>query len=262
MREASKRRMATDTDSYAFLVYNLFIANEGTTAATKNMAFAKGRTCMMAEVDSLKETIEKMIRFTEDKFEASTVSLKAGIFDLEHDSSLSAEEIRTSAQVYYDELDNISRQKIQSRNKLVICIYSICEAILANICDYYKIPIEHEKATRSKSDYYLTDYLFSIGVDYKTPGSDSYIVYHAIREFRNKLTHSGLKSKDPKKIFDGLVKTGINHITLRAGEIEIEHAECLHQILNICCGMLKTADEIAQRKKMATKLPTAQTKAK
>lgn len=42
----------------------------------------------MVELDSLKETLENMVYFTETRFNDTINSLKANIFDIEHDDSI------------------------------------------------------------------------------------------------------------------------------------------------------------------------------
>ena len=59
------------------------------------MAVAKGRSCAMVELDSLKETLENMVDFTETRFNDTINSLKANIFDIEHDDSIDNEESKS-----------------------------------------------------------------------------------------------------------------------------------------------------------------------
>ena len=89
------------------------------------MTIAKGRSNTEAELDFLKETLEKMIISVEQKFKDNLTNLKAEIFDIEHDYTISKDEQVSLCKSYYDELDDNLSKLQQARNKLVICIYSI-----------------------------------------------------------------------------------------------------------------------------------------
>ena len=208
------------------------------------MAFAKGRSCAIAELDILKETLENMINSIESRFQKNLDQFKARIFDLEHDQSLSGEEKECEIRPFYDEIENYTCQLYHSRNKLVICIYSICEATLAGICADYKIKVIHEKKKdEKKNSYYLTDYLYSFDKEYMQKFADAYIVSGPLRELRNHLTHSA-STKDISKHITDLNNHGFN-IKLFAGQVKIESKDSLMAILKCCYNLIIDAEKTA-----------------
>lgn len=188
-----------------------------------------------------------MIDSIESNFRRVIDSLKAQIFDIEYGKD-SAEEKRYMRRPYFDELDEYEIQRCHARNKLVICIYSICEASLAEICTHYKVPLKFSPQNTSKKDYYLSDYLFSIGTDYTTKDNtnSSYVVYHAIRELRNNLTHD---AKRVSEAVSAMKSVGFSGIENHCGTIQIKSAELLYEILVRCSDMLLTCEHIAKQRK-------------
>ncbi|MBD5271518.1 MAG: hypothetical protein HDS40_04610 [Bacteroides sp.] len=209
------------------------------------MAFAKGRSSVVVELDILRDTLENMINSIEEKFQNKLDLFKARIFDLEHNQYLPFEEKDCQIQPFYNEIEEYTCQLYRSRNKLVICIYSICEATLANICANYRIELKHEKKKdERKKDYYLTDYLFSIDKDYKKMFADAYIVSFPLRELRNHLTHSA-SAKDISKYITDLNKRGFKDIRLFDGQVIIESKDFLISILNCCYNLMIDAENTA-----------------
>ena len=117
------------------------------------MAFAKGKSCAVIELDILREALVNMINSVETRFQNILDSLKARIFDIEHDRSIPNEEKECQINPFYDEVENYTSQLYHARNKLVICIYSICEATLASICTDYKIAVVHETKGNNKKTF-------------------------------------------------------------------------------------------------------------
>lgn len=231
------------------------------------MAIAKGRSCVMAELDILKETLESMINSTESKFRDIIDSLKAELFDIEHNKAIEPEVRNSLSYPFYNELDIYISQRFISRNKLVICIYSICEATLASICkDYdYKIVKESSHAIKSMScanlngrecnvkrikrtNYYLKDYLYSLNPAYLTDWNEANIVSTVVKDLRNYLTHSKADEKRAVRIIKSLSKCGFNCISQEDGKIIIQDIADIQQILNMCYEMLVTAEQIAKSK--------------
>lgn len=211
------------------------------------MAFAKGRSCVVAELDILREALENMINSIENRFQNNLDFLKARIFDIEHDQSIPYEEKDSQLRSLYDEIEKHTCQLHHSRNKLVICIYSICEATLASICADYKINVKHEDQHNKKKDFYLTDYLFSIDNDYLEKLADAHIVSLPLRELRNHLTHSSSTKNIFKHIAD-LNNNGFNDITLFGDQVIIRSKDFLTSILNCCYNLLNDAETIAKQK--------------
>lgn len=200
----------------------------------------------MAETDLLELSLKNMIGSVESYFDQEINSLKAQIFDIEHDKSLS-EERYSLCKPYYDQLEESETQRFHARNKLVTCIYSICEASLAGICKQYKIPLKFSPQNRSKKDHYFTDYLFSIGVDYTNAvnSNSSYVVYNAIKELRNTLTHCGEDNQKASKAVKLMKKVGFAGIENYNGVIRIETKNVLEEILNHCKKMLIDSENTA-----------------
>lgn len=235
------------------------------------MPVARGQNCLMVEIEILKETLENMISSTGDKFNGLISSIKAQIFDIEHSPDISSEECRSLSAFYYDELERYIDEMYISRNKLVICIYSICEATLANICQHFNYKLAFEPTTeerdtqstelnvdrshstfRKKPNYYLKDYLYTIDSAYKTNNEDAYIVSTAIRELRNYLIHSKPDQFQAQKIKEDLNDKGITSITQLNGQIIITEVESLNKILYHCYNMLVHAAQTAINKTKIT----------
>lgn len=229
------------------------------------MAIAKGKSCFMDELDILKDTLENMINSTEFKFRDIIDSLKAKLFDIEHDSTISTEERNTLSCPCFIELERYVYQRNISRNKLVICIYSMCEATLASICKDYnyvilKEPVHSIKpiycpnlngrecnVKRSKkSNFYINDYLYTLNCNYAVDWVDAYIVSTAIKNLRNYLTHSKPDVIRATKIIEELSSCQFNHIKQVDGKIRIMNVEAINKILNLCYTMLINAEQIAK----------------
>ena len=221
----------------------------------------------MTELDILKETLENMIYSTESRFREIIDSLKANIFDIENDKTLSTEERYNVTSSYYDELEKYESQRYLSRNKLVICIYSICEIILAGICvDNSHKPVKmsgsiikpllcpnlggrvcNVKRSR-KPNYHLKDYLYTLDPEFITDWNDARIVSTAIRNLRNYLSHRRANAKYADKLIKSLSECGIKYITQINGNIIIDNIESIWNILEIIFEMLKKAEEKAEAK--------------
>ena len=229
-----------------------------------SMTVAKGRSCIMVELDILNETLENMVNSTESKFRDIIDSLKARLFDIEHDITIAPEECNSLSYPYIDELEKYQTQRIISRNKLVICIYSICEATLASICKDYKYKIvkapnqeirpklcpnldgrECNVKRRKSTNYYLSDYLYTLNHNYIENWSNAYTVSTIIKDLRNYLTHSKADVKQAAKIIEKLSIGGFGHISQTDGKIIIENVEDVKKILKLCYDMLVEAERLA-----------------
>ena len=222
----------------------------------------------MTELDILRDTLETMIDSTESKFRDIIDSLKAKLFDIEHDGTMAPEERNSLSYSYYIELEKYLSQREISRNKLVICIYSICEATLANICKDFKYQLVKAPSQSRKSrqcpnlngrecnvernkntNYYISDYLYTLNPNYATDWVDAYVVSTVIKDLRNYLTHSNADVKRATKIIEGLSNSHqFNHISQVDGVILIHSVEDIKQILKLCYEMLVNAEQIAKSK--------------
>jgi hypothetical protein len=214
------------------------------------MTIAKGRSTVRANVDLTEEALENMLCSVEAYFRDAIDSIKAQIYDIEH-SDCPQEETQCICEPYYDTLDNYQAQLLQARNKLVIGIYSICEANLAELCKQYGINLQHAPSNRNKGNgnvvkhenFYLKDYLFSISGDSLINDTES--VSSAIRELRNYLTHSG-NSDNIESIVDKLKRYGITGIEINGDSLQITSSETLKDILQRCKEMLVKSEEAAK----------------
>lgn len=206
--------------------------------------FSKGRSNARTEIDSIVETIESMINAVEAGFNETINSLKVKMYDILRDE-IPAEEKADLLKPYEEGLkDNIS-QLNQARNKLVISIYSICEASLAGICQQYNIEIKKKRG----KNYYLKDYVSSLGINLAELNKDRsiYIVLEPIRNLRNYLTHSNPKRIKAKTIVKNLNKCGIADIVVQDEIIVITNSDVLRMILRYCDDMLHECELIAQQ---------------
>ena len=221
----------------------------------------------MTELDILKDTLENMINSTESKFRDIIDSLKAKLFDIEHDKTIVIEERNSLSYSYYDELEKYLSQRDISRNKLVICIYSICEATLASICKEFgyelvKAPSNSRKSIlcpnlkgrecnvkrKKNTNYYIDDYLYTLNPSYATDWVDAYIVSSVIKDLRNYLIHGNADVKRATKIIEGLSNNRFKNISQVDGMILIHNVEDIQQILKLCYEMLVNAEQIAKSK--------------
>lgn len=229
------------------------------------MTIAQGRSCARAELDILRNALENMIDSTESHFREIIDGISTHILAIERNTDLHHEEQRSLVITYEDELDVYYSQRHCARNKLVICIYSICEALLESICvdNHYTIVKEHKTTkekvikesnrhsgpigikSKQRPHFYLNDYLYTLNPNYKSEWNDALIVSTAIRTLRNYLTHSNAKTVKSKKIITNLEDYGINDIRQEYGNIVIDNISAVYQILNHCCNMLITADAFA-----------------
>ena len=226
------------------------------------MTISKGQSCVMVELDILKDSLENMINSCEARFRETINNLKSEIFDLEHKTDI-PEELKTLTNQYYIELENYTTQRYYSRNKLVIAIYSICEAILESICADYKLNVVKESEprskkcphidckecdikTRKKPNFYLNDYLYTINPKYKTECTDACIVSTSIRELRNYLTHSKENAKRASMVVEKLSQDGFSDIIQRNGKVIIDKIDTIQKILMYCYNMLVEAEHRAK----------------
>lgn len=204
------------------------------------MTIAKGRSTITAEIDLMNQSLRSMIDSIESYFCGLIDSLKSQLFDIEY--SYSMEEKQSISTPVLRELEDAEVQLMHARNKLLISIYSICEVSLAGICDYYRIPLKYSLSNKSKTNYYLSDYLFSLDIDYTNEGSASYIVYHAIRPLRNYLTHSKRSVHHSTEIANRMVQNGFLNVVSIDSPIKINSIEVLYNVLYQCTTMLHDCD--------------------
>lgn len=209
------------------------------------MTVATGRSNVRAEIDLMGESLKLMIKSIESHFREILDSLKAQIFDVEHGND-TEEEKSDICKPYFDALEEYEIQRFHARNKLVISIYSICEASLAGICNHYRVPLKRSPKNKM-SQFYLTDYLYSIGVNYTDNNINSpNVVCEAIRPLRNYLTHCQENNEAASKIVKMLKSKGFTNVEHNNGSIEIESEAFLNEILSQCNEMLLISEETAK----------------
>lgn len=211
------------------------------------MAIAKGRSTIRAEIDLMEQSLKQMIDSVESHFADCIGSLRARIDDVECGSE-TTEEKRSICESYLSKMSECEDQRFHVRNKLVIVLYSICEASLAGICFYYHIPLKHSPQNQSKRHYYLSDYLFSLGIDYihQDNSNSAYVVNFAIRELRNCLTHCGQDNEKVSNAVGSMKNAGFIGIENDNGVILIQTVEVLYKMLNCCKDMLIVSENKAQ----------------
>ena len=188
-----------------------------------------------------------MIYSVESHYREVIDSLKAQIFDIEHGEN-SVEKESSIYNQYYDELEELEIQRFHARNKLIISIYSICEASLAGICTHYHVPLVHSSQNSPTKDFYLKDYLFSLGVDYTAKNKEisPYVVYHAIRPLRNYLTHSQGNNNLASEVINKMKSVGFDNIVNYSGVIQIESEKLIIKIMSYCNDMLVLSENLAR----------------
>lgn len=220
------------------------------------MTIAQGRNNVITELDILKETLENMVQTIESQYRDIVDSIKANIFDIEHDVTLSAEEQTSLSLHYYRELNEFTTQQLRARNNLFICIYSICEVNLATICETYKITViknfssrkSNQQHNKKRTYYYLKDYLCAIDPSYLNNINYASIVCGPLKELRDYLIHSKPDVITATKITHQMHEYGFSSITHNYGQIIINNESVIHQILEYCVRMLISAEQIAKSK--------------
>lgn len=212
------------------------------------MTIAPGRSCAMAEIDLIEDALKNMINSVELKFRENIDAIKAHLFDISM-MHISDEEKESLSAPYLTTLDELETQRFHVRNKLVICIYSICEASLAGICVQYNITIKREESKKNKQAFYLTDYLHALEMKYDTlsNGGAAYVVYEGIRHLRNHLTHGKIDNKETEDTMRHILNAKLNGIENRSGTIIIKSSESLFEILGYCKKMLIESELAAKR---------------
>lgn len=195
----------------------------------------------------MEQSLKLMISSVESHFREVMDSIKARIYDIEHGDD-SAEEKVDICKPYFDELAEYDIQRFHARNKLIISIYSICEASLAGICSHYHVPLKYSPQNKSKQNFYLTDYLFSIGVNYtmKNKVSSPYVVCVAIKPLRNYLAHSQENDKRASEVVNYMKSVGFENIENHNGRIQIESENLINEVLAYCNEMLLISENSAK----------------
>lgn len=195
----------------------------------------------------MEQSLKQMIDSVESHFADCISSLRARIDDVECGSE-TAEEKRSICESYLSKMSECEDQRFHVRNKLVIVLYSMCEASLAGICSYYHIPLKHSPQNQSKRHYYLSDYLFSTGVEYtrQDNSNSSYVVNSAIRVLRNYLTHCGQDNDKASNAVNSMKRVGYIGVENDNDVIIIQTAEVLYKMLNCCKDMLIVSENKAQ----------------
>lgn len=210
---------------------------------TYTMCIAKGRSNILAEIDSFNDALENMIESIELHFCERTNYVENQIFEIGKENVL-AEERHALCKPYFDLLEEYQTQLFQARNKLVICIYSICESSLASICKHYDLRLQFSPQNYSKREYYLSDYLYSIGIPYavRDKMNAAFIVFEAIRPLRNYLVHAKPDKIEASRLISKLNDVGIADIEHDNENICIKTKQVLHQMLSTCYEMLRMSD--------------------
>jgi hypothetical protein len=218
------------------------------------MAIARGRSTVRSELDLMGQALENMICFNESKFNEEIASIKVQLDDINQKDI--PEDERQNLSRMYDYLNDLEKQLFFSRGKLIVAIYSICEATLAEVCKNYHIRLRHKPMPKrqecnSKSDYiqknrdyYLFDYLYSI--DSKACSKDACIVSSVIREIRNYFTHSSFNREKLDKIERLLNKHRITGVERQNDTLCVTSVEGLKEILQHCNSMLIEYEELAR----------------
>lgn len=155
------------------------------------MAIAKGRTDCKAERDLVLQGFREQLQILADSQNEQEDLVKARLFDLITDRTLSDEEKYTLKRPWSDHLHELEERHIRIRRSVFIGLYSFWEVSLMNIANTH-IPAMVENARKSKKSKNLgaSDYLKMI-YGGKLPSLVN-LIDNNIREFRNYLVHGTL----------------------------------------------------------------------
>lgn len=176
------------------------------------MTFAKGRTDCETEREIITQGFKELLETLKQVKYQKSVRIKADLFDVITDCSLSNEERLTKESPLYCALAERDEMDIRIRRTILIGMFSFWELSLKNICEYYKIGISRKNKNQDRnapqynkekeSFFSENDYLNAIYASQR-PKIIS-LISSEIKELRNYMTH-GTANSNRKAVITNLI---------------------------------------------------------
>ena len=209
MREASVRRTATDTDSYAFFVQHQMPTRGRPRQESFNMTIAKGRTNCEAERSTIAQGFHELLKVLKHAKNQTEVHAKAALYDIANNKSLSDEERCSQMRSFNEMLSNQEESDIRIRRTILIGLFSFWELSLKDLCEYYKITIIKAKNIikegKSKKCPNLNDNDYLNAIFPNGRPNNIGLISSQIKELRHYMTH-GSANEDRQVIIDNLIE--------------------------------------------------------
>lgn len=202
------------------------------------MAIAKGRTNREAERDMIIQELRDLINVVKQSKEQNDEKIKAQLYDIVSEVSISEEELQTRKSPLIDVLSEIEETHIRIRHIILIGIFSFWELSIKDILQI------HDLTTTNKSKKSnLRKCINSIYGDV-LPEKIS-IMDGGLRELRNYYTHGDLK-KNKDLIIQNLIKHHPEFgITKSCSGYYLNSYSGVEAILNFVIEALHDAESIA-----------------
>lgn len=233
-----------------------------------NMAFSQGYSSCNAERHLLQRSYEDLIALVSKSMETESDGLKARLYDIWIDFSVTEEEKNNLSEPYNNELESLQERNIRAQRVVYIGLYSVIwEQGLLEICKQWKIEIkkapnespkmedaatESKKKKSNKSQFDAKDYLFSIcGKEYS--GIQDFIC-NPLRELRNVFVHGwrqvekGKENKQLAQIKRILPEYPHVELVMHSGECYFKSWNGLNFVLSLMCKELDEVEGIARAK--------------
>lgn len=236
-----------------------------------NMAFSQGYSSCNAERHLLQRSYEDLIALVSKSMETESDGLKARLYDIWIDFSVTEEVKNNLSEPYNNELESLQERNIRAQRVVYIGLYSVIwEQGLLEICKQWKIEIKKapdesqqldDNATESKnnknkenkkSQFGAKDYLFSIcGKEYS--GIQDFLC-NPLRELRNVFVHGwrqvekGKENNQLAQIKRILQEYPDVELIMHSGECYFKSWRGLSFVLSLMCKELDEVEGIARAK--------------
>lgn len=236
-----------------------FINQSPTRSALRHLidkTFAKGRTNCEAERDIIVQGYTDLLKVLKQAKLQKETGIKAELYDIIFDTTISDEERQTQMRPFYDVLSEQEETDRRIRRSILIGLFSFWELSLKEVCEYYKLdvaaakepkPKKKNKSQNNEPHYGENDYLKAI---FHTESPDKVdVISSKIRELRNYMTH-GTAGATRKVAIDTLISTHPEFcISKECGDYSITSYDGLEQIMDTIKESLFCAEATAKQSK-------------
>lgn len=220
------------------------------------MTFAKGRTNCEAERDIIVQGYTDLLKVLKQAKLQKETGIKAELYDIICDSTISHEERQTQMRPFYEDLSEQEETNRRIRRSILIGLFSFWELSLKEVCEYYNLDTAGGKGTKPKKKsesqkdephYGENDYLKAIFHTNRPEKVE--LISSKIRELRNYMTH-GTAGATRKVAIDTLISTHPEFcISKECGDYSIPSYDGLEQIMDTIKESLFCAEATAKQSK-------------
>lgn len=214
------------------------------------MSFAKGRTNCEAERDTTAQGFRELLEALKRAKNQVEVEVKAELYDIINDKSLSEQERRERMKPFEDVLTEQEESDIRIRRTILIGLFSFWELSLKDLCKYYKINVTKIKSSKKESKsknvpiFGENDYLNAIFRDIRPKNIG--LISSQIRELRNYMTH-GSAYEDRQATIDSIISSYPELCVAKSGhDYFISSYDGLDKMLQIINDGLTIAEKTAR----------------